>query len=216
MIDRISGTIVEKNENSVIIQIGGIAFEVSISYNTYLQLPQNGCRCELLTCLVWREDGPQIFGFITEHERILFKQLIKVEKVGPKLALAILSSVSTNELINMVITEDIYSFRAIKGVGDKLASRIILELKDSLSKIDIFKQVYAENNKTIINNSSGTAKSKKNNFVYELEAKQALLNLGFTSKEIDNIFSELSNENIDKSTELTQLIKLALQKTQVK
>ncbi len=135
MIALIEGRLVEKNVASVVISAGGIGYAVSVPLSTFEKLPGEGETTSLLTYLHVREDSLQLFGFHTRQEREAFERLLSVTGVGPRLALAILSSLSVERLISAVEGAQASWFGKIPGVGKKTAERLIFELKGKLTDI---------------------------------------------------------------------------------
>lgn len=132
MISFLVGVIEEKFENSVIIDVNGVGYEVFVSNNTLISLPQEGNRAKIFTYMAVREDGVSLFGFSSQEERNLFNKLILVSGVGPKMAISILSGLSLSDLTVAIIKEDVKLLSKIKGLGKKTAERLCLELKDKL------------------------------------------------------------------------------------
>jgi len=137
MLYSIKGTLIEKSPNSVVVDTGSIAFELSISASTYQQLPETGQTARLLTHFVMREDGVYFYGFSKMEEKKLFLLLITISKIGPKLALAILSGMDVNKFMNAVMNSEIALISTIPGIGKKTAERIVVELRDKFGKISV-------------------------------------------------------------------------------
>ena len=133
MIDQISGKIISINDNYVVLGVGGLGIKVNISANFASKLV-NKDLITLVTYLNVREDALDLYGFKNDSERNLFLMLISISGIGPKLAVSILSGVELDELKSNIISGDIKSLTSIPGVGAKTAKRIIIELKDKLSK----------------------------------------------------------------------------------
>ena len=133
MIDQISGKIISINDNYVVLGVGGLGIKVNISANFASKLV-NEDLITLVTYLNVREDALDLYGFKNDSERNLFLMLISISGIGPKLAVSILSGVELEELKSNIISGDIKSLTSIPGVGAKTAKRIIIELKDKLSK----------------------------------------------------------------------------------
>ena len=133
MIDQISGKIISINDNYVVLEVGGLGIKVNISANFASKLV-NEDLITLVTYLNVREDALDLYGFKNDSERNLFLMLISISGIGPKLAVSILSGVELDELKSNIISGDIKSLTSIPGVGAKTAKRIIIELKDKLSK----------------------------------------------------------------------------------
>ena len=132
MINSIQGTIKAKSATNVVIDIGGVSFDITISIPTSDLLPDIGKRLELRTYLNVREDALELYGFSGESELELFKMLITISKIGPKLAMGIISGASPDEFKRRIVTGDVASLKTITGIGPKMAKRIIVELKERL------------------------------------------------------------------------------------
>jgi holliday junction DNA helicase RuvA len=130
MIGRITGTLIEKNPPQVVVDVSGVGYEVDVPMSTFYHLPATGERVSLHTQLIIREDAHLLFGFATEGERIAFRQLLKVSGVGPKVALAVLSGLSVNDLAAAIAVQDAGMLTRIPGIGKKTAERLLLELRD--------------------------------------------------------------------------------------
>jgi Holliday junction DNA helicase RuvA len=168
----------------------GVGFLVEISLTTYSEIKSMDSG-RILIHFVVREDAQQLFGFFTAKERELFRYLISVNGVGVNTARMMLSSMNTGELHSAIVKEDINALRQVKGIGAKTAQRVILELKDSLSKLDI----------EISNTNTVNNKSKD-------EALLALQTLGFSKLIVERALDKIVQSNPDASVEL--LIKQAL------
>ncbi|MFG6485051.1 Holliday junction branch migration protein RuvA [Roseateles sp. BYS78W] len=132
MIGRLSGVIAEKTPPQVVIDVGGVGYEVDVPMSTFFNLGALGERAVLLTHLTVREDAHQLFGFLTHEERSTFRQLIKISGVGPKMALGLLSGLSVAELAQAVSRQEIGRLTKVPGIGKKTAERLLLELKGKL------------------------------------------------------------------------------------
>ncbi|MDQ3602749.1 MAG: Holliday junction branch migration protein RuvA [Actinomycetota bacterium] len=129
MIYRLRGTLVEKDTEGVVIDVGGVGYRASASLATLRALPSLGEECVIHTRLVVREDAMLLFGFAEREERAAFDTLTAVSKVGPKLALSVLSSMSPPEISETVARGDVIKFSSVPGLGKKTAERLVLELK---------------------------------------------------------------------------------------
>jgi len=132
VIGRISGRLVAKHPPQVVVDVGGIGYEISVPMSTLYQLPATGSEVTLLTHLIVREDAHQLYGFATEPERSAFRQLLKISGVGARTALAVLSGLNVPELQQAVSMQDSSRLTKIPGVGKKTAERLLLELRDKL------------------------------------------------------------------------------------
>ena len=126
----------EKNPPQVLLDVGGVGYEVDVPMSTFYNLPKIGEKVALFTQLIVREDAHLLYGFGTESERATFKQLLKVSGVGPKVGLAVLSGMSVNDLAEAVATQESGRLVKVPGIGKKTAERLLLELKDKL-KVDV-------------------------------------------------------------------------------
>ena len=133
MITHITGKLTDKKPPYLVIDVNGIGYEIHAPMSTFYQLPDCDNTLTLLTHFVVREDAQLLFGFYTEQERKLFRALIKVNGVGPKLALTILSGIETEHFVQCVQHQDASRLTHIPGVGKKTAERLIVEMKDALS-----------------------------------------------------------------------------------
>jgi len=132
MIGRLAGTLLEKNPPEVLVDAGGVGYEVNVPMSTFYNLPALGERVTLLTHLVVREDAHQLYGFLTAAERQAFRQLIRISGVGSRTALAVLSGMSVGELAQAVTLQESGRLTRIPGIGKKTAERLLLELKGRL------------------------------------------------------------------------------------
>lgn len=137
MIYSVRGTLIEKSPEKAVIDTGSIALEMSVSASTYQNLPETGKDAHLFTHFVMREDGVYLYGFSKMEEKKLFLLLITISKVGPKLALAILSGMDVNKFMNAVMNSEIGLISTIPGIGKKTAERIVVELKDKFGQIAV-------------------------------------------------------------------------------
>lgn len=135
MIAWLSGAIRDKKPTSVIIETGGVGYLVVISLPTFYSLGQEGSTASLYIHTYVKEDALQLFGFATSGEKELFNLLIGVNKVGPKLAITILSGMATHEFLNAVNNNDVAKLSSVPGIGKKTAERLILELSDKLADL---------------------------------------------------------------------------------
>jgi holliday junction DNA helicase RuvA len=132
MIGRITGTLLEKNPPQILVDVSGIGYEIDVPMSTFYNLPALGEKVALVTHLVVREDAHLLFGFLTEAERALFRQLLKISGIGARTALAVLSGLSVAELAQAVALQETGRIVKIPGIGKKTAERLLLELKGKL------------------------------------------------------------------------------------
>ncbi|MCL2434804.1 MAG: Holliday junction branch migration protein RuvA [Lentimicrobiaceae bacterium] len=193
MITYIKGTLTEKTPAYVVIETaGGVAYGIHISLATFSQLKETE-NVKLLTHFVIKEDAHQLFGFFTEDERSLFRLLISVNGIGVNTARLMLSSLSTDELINAIATENVRVIQGVKGIGLKTAQRIIIDLRDKIGK-------------STPQNIEKITISYNNN---KAEALSALVSLGFAKNSADSALEKtVRAEGTHLSVE--ELIKKAL------
>ena len=137
MIGRLQGELIEKHPPQLVIDVRGVGYEVEASMNTFYRLPECGNQVTLFTHFVVREDAQLLYGFIDREERSLFRTLIKANGVGPKLAITILSGISTQEFVRCVNDEDTATLIRLPGVGKKTAERLIVEMKDKIKALGL-------------------------------------------------------------------------------
>ena len=130
MIARLNGLLLEKSPPLIVLDCGGVGYEVEVPMSTFYNLPEIGAKLNLLTYMVVREDAQLLYGFGTEQEKSTFKQLLKVNGIGAKSALSILSGVSIEDLVQAVNMQEVGMLTRIPGIGKKTAERLLLELKD--------------------------------------------------------------------------------------
>jgi Holliday junction DNA helicase RuvA len=139
MIGRLSGTLLEKNPPQILVDVGGVGYEVEVPMSTFYHLPNLGEPVMLVTHLVVRDDAHLLFGFLTEAERVAFRQLLKISGIGARIALAVLSGLSVEELARAVAQQDSGRLTKIPGIGKKTAERLLLEMKGKLPMSGITK-----------------------------------------------------------------------------
>lgn len=192
MIGQIFGKILEKNPPEILLKVGDIAYEVLCPLSTFYDMGDN-IQITLHTHLHIKEDAHTLYGFITKDEKTLFRELIRVNGIGPKVALAILSHLNVASLMNAVALEDDNLLAKTPGIGKKTAQKLIVELKDRLEKLTL-------------NNAAHQTIIKSNNNLNRNKAAQALHTLGFKPKEADKMLGSSNDDNL--STE--ELIRMAL------
>lgn len=134
MIGRISGTLIAKQPPQLVVDVQGVGYEIDVPMSTFYDLPEIGRPVTLLTHMVVREDAQLLYGFLTAAERNAFRELIKVSGVGPRMALAVLSGLSVDQLARAVSLQESALLTRVPGIGKKTAERLILELKGRLGE----------------------------------------------------------------------------------
>jgi len=137
MYHHLSGKLVSKSPAGIVVDVAGVGYELTVPLSTFEKLPAESSDVELLTHLHVREDGMRLFGFVTTEERALFRMLIGVSGIGPMLAMAVLSGTSTETFKQAVISGDSALLKQIRGVGAKTAERMVLELRDPVSRLGV-------------------------------------------------------------------------------
>jgi len=185
VIGRIAGKLVAKHPPQILIDVHGIGYELDVPMSTLYQLPATGADVSLLTHLLVREDAHHLYGFATENERTLFRQLLKISGIGARTALAVLSGMSVGDLRDAVSRQEGGRLTKIPGIGKKTAERLLLELKDKLDIAVI--EVRAETE------SAGS------------DVVNALLALGYSDKE-----AQFTVKNLESGLSVTEGIRQAL------
>jgi Holliday junction DNA helicase RuvA len=135
MIARLTGRLVEKHPPGIVVDVHGVGYELDVPMSTFYHLPATGQEVTLLTHLVVREDAQLLFGFGSEAERQLFRQLLRISGIGARIALSLLSGLSVAEVQSAVAQQDSARLTRIPGIGKKTAERLLLELKDKLGPV---------------------------------------------------------------------------------
>jgi Holliday junction DNA helicase RuvA len=133
VIGRLSGTLLSKSPPQVLLDVGGVGYEIDVPMSTFYDLPASGERVALLVHLTVREDAHLLFGFLTEGERAAFRELIRIAGIGPRTALSVLSGLSVADLAHAVATQETGRLVKVPGIGKKTAERLLLELKGKLA-----------------------------------------------------------------------------------
>ena len=139
MIGRLKGVLLEKQPPAILIDVQGVGYELEASMSTFYNLPECGETITLHTHMVVREDAQLLYGFFSQSERLMFRTLIKISGVGPKLALTILSGMSAEDFSRCILDGDSKALTQLPGVGKKTAERLVVELKDRVNKDESFK-----------------------------------------------------------------------------
>jgi Holliday junction DNA helicase RuvA len=181
MIASVRGTVLSRRPGEVIVESSGVGYRLSVSAETLRSVPEQGARASLHAHLVLRDDAIQLYGFASEEERELFLMLIGVQGVGPKVALAVLSGGSPQELLNAIAAGDSARFQAAPGIGKRTAERIIVELREKVagraSAEIVVRRTTSDDPRTI--------------------AREGLLGLGFGPQEADELLDRAEGETAE-------------------
>jgi len=202
MIGRLSGILIQKQPPVLMIDVHGVGYEVQAPMSTFYNLPELDKPVVLLIHMVVREDAQLLYGFYSESERLLFKSLIKVNGVGPKLGLTILSGISANEFVQVVKNNDESGLIRLPGIGKKTAQRLIVEMRDRLDD-------WQDDTVAGLDKTSITSDNLNTGQDIIKEATSALIALGYKPVEASKMISKLDKQ--DQTSE--SLIKQALKNT---
>lgn len=191
MIEFIEGIIIEKAPTHIVINCNGVGYIAQISLFSYSKFPDVGTKTKVLMHQVIREDANFLYGFFTDVERSVFRQLITVNGIGVNTARMMLSAMSPSELVEAITNQNLSLLQSIKGIGTKTAQRVVIELKDKLDK-----NIETGNILTIVHNTN------------KEQALTALVHLGFSKPASDSALNKILKTDSNLSVE--DLIKLAL------
>lgn len=194
MIGLLRGRVLAKQPPSLLLEVNGVGYEVEAPMSTFYDLPDGDQEVVLYTHMMVRDDAHSLFGFIRESDRALFRSLLKVNGVGGKMALAILSGMSTDEFALFIQSGDVKALCRLPGVGKKTAERLIIEMRDRLEGIETASPLLAAG--TPVQDSSADA-----------DAVSALVALGYKAPEASRMVSAVFEAGMDTET----LIRIALQ-----
>lgn len=200
MIGQIRGTLIGRQAPEILVDVGGIGFEIQVPMTTLYQLPELGQPVVLLTHFVVREDAQQLFGFVDAADRRLFRELIKVSGVGPRLALTLLSGMDAAAFARCLQRDDIAALVALPGVGRKTAERLLVEMRD---KAGAWLDELSPESDALSQGDGITAPS----IDQRAEAEQALVALGYKLTEAAKLIAS-TDAAADASSQ--ELIRLAL------
>lgn len=197
MIGRLNGVVLELRPPQVLLEVAGVGYEVDVPISDCAKFETSGDKVTLYTHLVVREDAHSLFGFLTAQSRDSFRSLIKVSGVGPRIALALLSTLSLNELQLALQNGDVASLSRTPGIGKKLAERMLLELKGKF----IFEPEF-----NLQNSSLNFAQTELS--VIQNDVRNALSSLGYNDKEISLVMKQLPDTLTDLSSGIREALKL--------
>lgn len=204
MIGRLRGNILEKQPPLVLLEANGVGYEIYMPMTCFYELPELQHEAVIFTHFVVREDAQLLFGFNSKQERALFRELIKVNGVGPKLALAILSGMSAQQFVTAVEKEEIASLVKLPGVGKKTAERLVVEMKDRFKGMhgDLF------GGDSAFTLTTPSAEPETNDA--ESEAVAALVSLGYKPQEASRMISKVGRPDADCETLIREALRAAI------
>lgn len=200
MISYIKGELTEVFEDTVVVETNGIGYNIRVPGSVLDRLPSVGSAVRIYTYLYVKEDAMNLFGFLNRDDLSVFKLLLNVSGIGPKGALAILSTIGPDDLRFAVLSEDVKTISSAPGIGAKTAKRLIIELKDKLKLAEVFETALANKEKASSENDVLLAKN---------EAVEALVALGYASAQAMKAVQQVENAE-EKDSE--QILKEALKK----
>lgn len=200
MIGRLRGEVAIKQAPFLLLDVNGVGYELEAPLSTFFNLPEIGQRVTLYTHLAVREDAHVLYAFATESERTLFRSLLKVSGVGAKMALGVLSGMSTDEFARSVENQDLSALVRLPGVGRKTAERLIVEMRDRLSKLG--DQIGGP---AVTSGAPQVARPRS----VQGDAVAALVALGYKPQEADRLVKAVAKDDMDSES----MIRAALQST---
>lgn len=200
MIGRIKGTLIQKDPPMMLVDVNGVGYEIEAPVRVFFELPENGSEVTIITHMLVREDAQILYGFTNNGQRELFRKLLKVNGIGAKSALAVLSTMSTDEFVAMIQSQDVNAIVKIPGVGKKTAQRLIIEMRDKLGDVanDDISLPGSTASASNLGNMPATAQS---------EALIALQSLGFKPQEVNMLIKQIAKDGMTAE----EIIRLCLQ-----
>lgn len=200
MIAFLTGKLIEKSANTVIVDVGGVGYEVAIPLSTFYEIGEAGETVELRIYTNVREDAIQLFGFKTQREKDLYLKLISVQGVGAKSGITMLSGMSADEIVAALRSENLAKLTSIPGVGRKTAERLVIELRDKVGELSAGASAAV---------SMGAASGIGSDDVYD-DALSALVNLGYQKHAAEKALQQARNEGVEPNVQ--KLLRAALQR----
>jgi len=198
MIGHLSGKIIHQDEQSLLIDVGGVGYDVFVGNTSEAKIGEVGKAASVWVYTYVREDQLTLFGFKEQIQKKIFLVLTGINGIGPKLAMAVLSQLSPGELVDAVTLGNTKVLRGVSGVGPKMADRMVLELKDKLSGF--------------VKSHEWAAAAGGDDLVVWRELTEALAGLGFSDTQVRNVIKLLRKELDGRKPDINELLKLALQK----
>ena len=202
MIGRLRGILLEKQAPDLLIEVAGVGYEVQLPLTSFYQLPATGIEATIYTHFVVREDAQLLYGFVNQAERALFRQLIKANGVGPKLALTILSGMTAQQFVRCVQLDDISTLVKLPGVGKKTAERLVVEMRDRLKDWGIAPNTPVTDGLVLQDDEAIFSPEQS----AEQDAASALVSLGYSQLQADKAVRAVKQTGMSSE----QLIKAAL------
>ncbi|NWA00744.1 Holliday junction branch migration protein RuvA [Pseudomonas gingeri] len=201
MIGRLRGTLAEKQPPHLILDVNGLGYELEVPMTTLYRLPSVGEPLTLHTHLVVREDAQLLYGFVGKRERDFFRELIRLNGVGPKLALALMSSLEVDELVRCVSAQDTSALVKVPGVGKKTAERLLVELKDRFKAWETVPSMFA----LVPNQPDGAPPAPVASA--ETDAVSALISLGYKPQEASKAVSAIKEKGLSSEDMIRRALK---------
>lgn len=202
MIGRLRGILLEKQAPDLLIEVAGVGYEVQLPLTSFYQLPAIGIETTIYTHFVVREDAQLLYGFVNQTERALFRQLIKANGVGPKLALTILSGMTAQQFVRCVQLDDVSTLVKLPGVGKKTAERLVVEMRDRLKDWGIAPNTPVTDGLVLQDDEAIFSPEQS----AEQDAASALVSLGYSQLQADKAVQKIKQSGMSSE----QLIKAAL------
>ena len=212
MFEYIMGELTVKKVDYIALDINGLAYKIFISLKTYEALGEVGVDQKVYIHTNVKEDDISFYGFKSENERELFKALVSISGVGPKLALAILSTYNTKDIIDIILDANVKLLTKVPGLGDKKAQKLILDLKDKVKKLNVL-EIYRENGEVSQGKSIISDTSNSRVLMMKEDLKLALESLGYSNPDLSKW---INDEELATYDRIEDAIKVILQKTQSK
>ncbi len=198
MIGKIRGTILEKSPPQLLLDVNGIGYEIDAPMGTFYQLPDVGKEVHLFTHFIVREDAHHLYGFYTREEQLLFRTLLKVNGIGARLGLTILSSTTPDEFVRLVLNNDTASLVRLPGIGKKTAERLVIEMRDKLS--DWHQSSHSANQ--VIDKTGNTSRHP-----ILQDAISALIALGYKQQEANRVITKIDNGSANSEELIRQALR---------
>ncbi|WP_149088336.1 Holliday junction branch migration protein RuvA [Pseudomonas prosekii] len=202
MIGRLRGTLAEKQPPHLILDVNGLGYELEVPMTTLYRLPSVGEPLTLHTHLVVREDAQLLYGFYGKRERDFFRELIRLNGVGPKLALALMSSLEVDELVRCVQSQDTSALTKVPGVGKKTAERLLVELKDRFKAWETVPAMFA-----LVPNQPGGPDVPAPAVTAESDAISALVSLGYKPQEASKAITSIKEKGLSSEDLIRRALK---------